>query len=379
MNMAGTQEPWWLIRLSLMFTVEHQIFIKSGRLCHHDRAAEISINDSKTMWVIRLVLRWLEVRAKKMVKICHDGSYVVVSFPHCGGVFDDMVWHGTSLQAAFSIFHRGFRIGDYGHRKSSGGRRVSYRVVTSSSLADGTLYCRVDPRQAFDFKESVEQYQHVRIANPKLNRRQLLAKTLNVLKPPGVDDDSALGLLVLEGLLLRRVIGTHAWLLERPVSSSDRHRSGKDLHLDRKLDKGAVGSEYRVVSLKHLRVRVAKYDVNLRDAPLCAVQAMHTILSRMVLFTCNECNERFPTFLFAYAPLLVFGKKMEVLKHGKDGVAVCSVEVASWDELPPFDAADGLALCCSGTCLRCQKDIDQQGQGNRKEKQAGNLHQVRPF
>ena len=134
MNMAGTQEPSWLIRLSLMFSVEHQIFIKSKRLCHHDRAAEISKNESKTMQVIRLVLRWLEVHAKKMVKIRHDGSYVVVSFPHCGGVFDDMVWHGTSLQAAFSIFHRGFRIGDYGHRKSSGRRHVNGIWVTKNPV-----------------------------------------------------------------------------------------------------------------------------------------------------------------------------------------------------------------------------------------------------
>ena len=53
---------------------------------------------------------------------------------------------------------------------------------------------------------------------------------------------------------------------------------------------------------------------------------------------------------------------MEILKQGKDGVAVCSVQVATWDELPPLDAPDGLALCCSGTCLRCQKDMDEQVQ-----------------
>ena len=160
---------------------------------------------------------------------------------------------------------------------------------------------------------------------------------LNVLKPPGVDDDSALGLLALEELPLRRVIGEQAWLVERGGRSAHRNRLGKNLNLFRSLGKGALPKEYRVVSLKHLPVRVAKYDVNLRDAPLRAVQAMHTILSRMVLFTCNECNERFPTFHPAYVPPPAIAKKMEILKHGKDGVAGCSVEVASWDELPPFD------------------------------------------
>ena len=109
-------------------------------------------------------------------------------------------------------------------------------------------------------------------------------------------------------------------------------------------------------------MRVAKYDVNMRDAPLRAVQAMHTLFSRMVVFTCNDCKERFPTFHPAYVPPPAIAKKMEILKHGKDGVAVCSVEVATWDELPPVDAPDGFALCCSGTCLRCQKDMDEQVQ-----------------
>ena len=51
---------------------------------------------------------------------------------------------------------------------------------------------------------------------------------------------------------------------------------------------------------------------------------------------------------------------MEILKHGKDGVAACNVEVSQWDELPPLGARDGVALCCSGTCLRCQRDMDEQ-------------------
>ena len=98
---------------------------------------------------------------------------------------------------------------------------------------------------------------------------------------------------------------------------------------------------------------MAKYDVQLREAALRAVQAMHAILSSMVVFTCNDCKERFPTFHPAYVPPPRIAKEMELLRHGKDGVAACNVEVAKWDELPPLQTVDGLALCCSGTCLRC--------------------------
>ena len=63
---------------------------------------------------------------------------------------------------------------------------------------------------------------------------------------------------------------------------------------------------------------------------------------------------------------------MELLKHGEDGVAACNVEVSKWDELPPLQPADGLALCCSGTCLRCQKDMDKQmmDQGGNEDRSA---------
>ena len=40
----------------------------------------------------------------------------------------------------------------------------------------------------------------------------------------------------------------------------------------------------------------------LRQAPLRAVQVMHTILSRMLMFRCLVCDERFPTFRPAYVP-----------------------------------------------------------------------------
>ena len=51
---------------------------------------------------------------------------------------------------------------------------------------------------------------------------------------------------------------------------------------------------------------------------------------------------------------------MEILKKGAHGVAACSIEVARWDELPPLDWDDGVAPLHTGTCLRCQKDMDKQ-------------------
>ena len=54
----------------------------------------------------------------------------------------------------------------------------------------------------------------------------------------------------------------------------------------------------RVIMLpvKALPLRVAKFDVVLRERPLQAVRAKQTMLSRMVLFTCNPCRERFQRF-----------------------------------------------------------------------------------
>ena len=46
--------------------------------------------------------------------------------------------------------------------------------------------------------------------------------------------------------------------------------------------KDMVDKTWRVVPLKMVPVCVAKYDLCLREAALRAVQAMHTILGRMV-------------------------------------------------------------------------------------------------
>ena len=56
----------------------------------------------------------------------------------------------------------------------------------------------------------------------------------------------------------------------------------------------------RVVPVKLCAVSVAKYEVRLQEKALRAVHAQQTMLTRMVLFNCDWCNERFPTFHPAY-------------------------------------------------------------------------------
>ena len=118
---------------------------------------------------------------------------------------------------------------------------------------------------------------------------------------------------------------------------------------------GMLAKCFILLPLKRFPLRVAKYDVRLRDASLRAVHAMHAILSRMVLFHCNECRERFPTFHPAFVPPPSVANQMELLRHGADGLAPCNVEVASWDQLPALEVTDGAAECCYGTCLGCRR------------------------
>ena len=82
-------------------------------------------------------------------------------------------------------------------------------------------------------------------------------------------------------------------------------------------DSSPLHEKVVVVPVKHLEFRAVKYDVRVREAPLWATLAMHTILSRMVMFHCTTCNERFPTFHPAYVPPPAIAKKMEILKQGK--------------------------------------------------------------
>ena len=87
-------------------------------------------------------------------------------------------------------------------------------------------------------------------------------------------------------------------------------------------------------------------------------------LGNMVLFKCNVCKSRFPTFHPAYDPSDA-GVELQLRRGGKLGVPACSVEVASWDPatLPSFPEGEEecvIAEQCRGVCLWCQKDLDQQ-------------------
>ena len=110
------------------------------------------------------------------------------------------------------------------------------------------------------------------------------------------------------------------------------------------------GSDFAIVPVEKIPIRVAKFDVVLREEPLRAAHAMHTILTRMVKFRCLVCNERFPSFHPAYVPPADLN--LEVLKRGRSGTASCNMEVAIWTEAPPLclseEAKDGLAHQCTG-------------------------------
>ena len=131
--------------------------------------------------------------------------------------------------------------------------------------------------------------------------------------------------------------------------------------------------EYVPVPAKKVPVRVVKYDTKLREASLRAVQAVHAMLTRVVLFECNECKERFPAFHPAYAPPPELAETMEVLRRGRDGCAPCNMEVFAWDEgswprRPGQEEPTGaVAEQCSGTCRRCRMDMVRQAEAGAPE------------
>ena len=128
----------------------------------------------------------------------------------------------------------------------------------------------------------------------------------------------------------------------------------------RELEVPSLRERYEVVPVKKIPLRVAKFDVALEEAPLMAVRAMRAILENMVMFRCWCCSERFPTFHPAYVP--PESLKLELLKRGQGGRVACSVEVRSWDEVPPLQRT-GTALvaqACTGLCQECHRDMEEQ-------------------
>ena len=119
----------------------------------------------------------------------------------------------------------------------------------------------------------------------------------------------------------------------------------------------------RVVLLpvKDLPLRVPKFDVPLDVNILRAVHAQQTILTRMVLFNCNTCVERFPAFNPAFEPPASLG--MALLRRAGNGVAACNIEVHMWDSIPPLDLPDVDVVVASehtGLCRACHVDIEAQ-------------------
>jgi len=119
--------------------------------------------------------------------------------------------------------------------------------------------------------------------------------------------------------------------------------------------------ELLVLPARRLPMRVAKYDVALREDALWAVLAHRTVLERLVHFTCNVCRESFPAFHPAYDPTGEVSLKL--LAHGRGGVAACNMQVEVWDELPALKAKDAELLLASqhtGECRACACDLRQQ-------------------
>ena len=76
-------------------------------------------------------------------------------------------------------------------------------------------------------------------------------------------------------------------------------------------------------------IRTAKIHMTFRKKLLERMLEASRVLGNMVLFKCNVCHSRFPTFHPAYFPPPAIAKDMELLRHRKDCVAACSVEVSS--------------------------------------------------
>jgi hypothetical protein len=88
----------------------------------------------------------------------------------------------------------------------------------------------------------------------------------------------------------------------------------------------------QITPVKHVEFRAAKYDVQLREAPLWATLAMYTIGSRMVVFCCNKCSERVPTFHPAFRPpddLDMLLLRQPKTTKNRFGPPACSIEVAT--------------------------------------------------
>ena len=94
-----------------------------------------------------------------------------------------------------------------------------------------------------------------------------------------------------------------------------------------------------------------------------ATLAMHTMLSRMVMFQCTICKERFPTFLPAYRlpdelDLDLLGRPRTC--KGKARLPPCCMDLVTWEEAPPLEELQEEAIVVleyTGCCLSCHRDV----------------------
>jgi hypothetical protein len=74
---------------------------------------------TKPLIVLVRLMHWLKNTVEKIVTVTIAGGVVIITFPQASTMPTTTgVWHGTSLWAAYSIWHRGFKIGSHGHRKN---------------------------------------------------------------------------------------------------------------------------------------------------------------------------------------------------------------------------------------------------------------------
>ena len=96
---------------------------------------------------------------------------------------------------------------------------------------------------------------------------------------------------------------------------------------------------------EHLPIRTAKNHATFRHSMLEHMLQVQRILSNMVLFKCNRCKSRPPTFHPKHQPWFT----LDATKH-------CSIEVATWDTQPPATNRT-MATFHTGMCQVCSKNL----------------------
>ena len=133
--MASSRETF--NKFALMFSHLNKYAAPLRQLCRATAASSrtkkpyVLPGDGEKITACCHALLWIESQASKMVTVKIQGNKVVITFPQTDdvefanfyGQTDEAdlvrVWHGTSLLAAYHIWHHGFKIGDYGHKKNN--------------------------------------------------------------------------------------------------------------------------------------------------------------------------------------------------------------------------------------------------------------------